>query len=213
MGIVARNPMINKNINQAINLLEKEINLCDQSVQSIRFRRTQKNLVMGLLFKDILYLAKSCSSLLKVSPNIIALPPVVRSMYERFIDILLISHDGENRLKFLRSSDEEQRKLFINLKNISNQDSSFEHGIDEIDTKIKELENRINEFKIKNIHSMSFENKINKLQEIHNKDFKMLYPIYRQLSSQSHSNLIAIINKYRNDSGRDFFDFSPPPLI
>lgn len=59
---------------------------------------TAQQMCAEVLFTDIFYLAENCLTILEKNENILAIPMMVRGLFERYMDLVLLRYD-ENYLK------------------------------------------------------------------------------------------------------------------
>lgn len=192
-------------IQKAIKLLQELFIKIKQVIENNNFEvLTSQQKCAEVLFCDIFYLTENCITILEKNKNIIGLPILIRSLFERCIDIFLLCFDAEY-LKNIQLCAETESKIY--LKDLK-KNPSFDHGITNIDKEITEAENVITKLKQEKVEKLSFKKKVTLIKEKNIGDFDRIYIYYRKLSAKIHSNFREMLIKYAHGKkSKNLFKF------
>jgi len=197
-------------IEQGVNLFETLINECEKITTTLQIEPTPQTKYACMLFKDIIYLNKSCLYILKANSNIIALPTIARSVFERIVDLFLICKDDKVIINLLFDSAQQQKKFFENIKEDRLKCPELALALDDPEQNLKEAIKNVEKY---DGYKLGFKDKVDDLVKTYGEPLNILYLYFRKFSSQSHSNLFEMTEKYKKDKHEHYFDFAPPVYV
>lgn len=170
---------------------------------------SDQQIYLTIIFNEILKLTENCLTILNGSANVIGLPILIRSLFERCIDIFLICEDKKIMMNIDLYAMKEEIKILTDLQAEKKRNPSFLTGIVDIEIKLLTLKERIIRLEKEKIQPLDFYNKVEMLDKSTSGNFKRIYIYYRKLSGLSHSNIKEMIVKYKktDKSGNSIFIF------
>lgn len=196
-----------ENTDKLLQLIKREFELLNNIFATLPKTAQQNEIQLSLflMYQEILSLSKNCISIFEYDyPKTDSVPIILRTIFEHYVNMVLIRDNDQNRIDILLTMEKERLKLIESSIEFYKK-RKLNDALERANSNYEVCIARIKRYEENNGTRLTFKTKIEKFNVLAMANYD-LYLIYQRLSKHAHPNFSFLIEKdiTLNESGCSF---------